>query len=205
MPTDGSDEAKEIGSDLLQKTWEAFAANTSKVFVVDDVLISASRKMVVDIVVQISNIGRQIDQLPQVYLAEFSHAQYVYSLETCAWPEFQKERMRRYRSPFVLNGLISGISDKFQAILAVDVAFALIQTFQDSHEMTASNLINMYIADEIKEFVPEVILTAVLSLVVHSEKPFHAPVVFFTMLTNSLIEQAKKQESMKKFKGQLED
>lgn len=113
--------------------------------------------------------------------------------------------MRRYRSPFILNGLVTGISDKFQAILAVDIAFALVQTFQDSHEMTASNLINMYIAEEIKEFLPEVILTAVLSLVVHSEKPFHSPPVFFTMLTNSLIEQAKKQESMKKFKGQIED
>lgn len=85
--------------------------------------------------------------------------------------------------------------------MAVDIAFALVQTFQDSHEMTASNLINMYIAEEIKEFLPEVVLTAVLSLVVHSEKPFHCPPVFYTMLTNSLIEQAKKQESMKKFKS----
>jgi len=71
--------------------------------------------------------------------------------------------------------------------------------------MAASNLINMYIAEEYKEFLPEVILSAVLSLVVHSEKPFHAPPVFFTILTNSLIEQSKKLESMKKFKGQIED
>ena len=71
--------------------------------------------------------------------------------------------------------------------------------------MTASNLINMYIAEEYKEFLPEVILSAVLSLVVHSEKPFHAPPVFFTILTNSLIEQSKKLDSMKKFKGQIED
>ena len=83
-----------------------------------------------------------------------------------------KERMRRYRSPFVINGLITGITDKFQAIIATDIALALIQTFQESHEMAASNLLNMYIADELKEHLPEVILTAVLSLVVHSEKPF---------------------------------
>ena len=50
MPTDGSEASKEIGSDLLVKTWEAFTSNTSKVFVVDDVLISASRKMVVELV-----------------------------------------------------------------------------------------------------------------------------------------------------------
>ena len=59
----------------------------------------------------------------------------------------------------------------------------------------------MYITDELKECLPEVILTALFSLVVHSEKPFHEPVVFFTILTNSLIEQSKGIESLKKFKG----
>ena len=67
--------------------------------------------------------------------------------------------------------------------------------------MTASNLLNMYIAEEIKEFLPEVILTAVLSLVVHSERPFHEQSAFFTILINSLIDQSKGIESMKKFKG----
>ena len=80
---------------------------------VDDVLISASRKLIVEIVNQIQNLGRQIDMLPQVYLAEFNHAPYIYSLQTQSSPDFQRERMRRYRSPFVLNGLITGISDKF--------------------------------------------------------------------------------------------
>lgn len=59
----------------------------------------------------------------------------------------------------------------------------------------------MYIAEEFKEFLPEVILTAVLSLVIHSEKPFHDRSVFYTILTNSLVEQSKTIESMKKFKG----
>ena len=71
--------------------------------------------------------------------------------------------------------------------------------------MAASNLLNMYIADELKEHLPEVILTAVLSLVVHSEKPFQEHCVFYTMLMNSLIEQSKNIETMKKFKGQMED
>ena len=183
------------------KTWEAFSTNASKVFQVDDVLISASKKMVVEIVSQITALGRQIDMLPQVYLAEFNHGLYLYSLPTQASTDFQKERMRRYRSPFILNGLITGIQDKYQAILATDIALALIHTFQESHEMTASNLLNMYIAEEFKEFLPEVVLTAVLSLVVHSEKPFHEQSVFYTILTNSLIEQSKSIESMKKFKG----
>ena len=119
MPMQVGDEAaREVGSDLLVKTWEAFTSNTSKIFCVDDVLISASRKMVVEIVNQIAGLGREIDTLPQVYLAEFNHAPYSYSLTTQAPPEFQKERMRRYRSPFVLNGMITGITDKFQAALS---------------------------------------------------------------------------------------
>ena len=118
-------------------TWEAFTANSSKVFCVDDVLISASRKLVVETVNKVANLGRQIDSLPQVYLAEFNQAPYVYSLQAQAQPDFTKERMRRYRSPFILNGLITGISDKYQAVLATDIALALIHTFADSHELTA--------------------------------------------------------------------
>ena len=136
-----------------------------------------------------------------MYLAEFSNGPYLYSLETSADPEFQRERLRRYRSPFILNGLITGITDKYQAVLATDIALALIHTFQDSHELTASNLLNMYIAEEYKESLPLVLMTALFSLVIHSEKPFHSQAVFFTILTNSLIEQSKSIESMKKFKG----
>ena len=88
----------------------------------------------------------------------------------------------------MLGGLVQGIPDKFEAILAVDIAFALINTFQESHEMTGSNLLNMYIAEEYREFLPEVILTAVFSLIVHAEKPFIEQPVFYTILVNSLIE-----------------
>ena len=110
---EGGDEGVSVGSDMLLRTWEAFSSNASKVFCVDEVLISASRKTVVEIVNQVAGLGRQIDQLPQVYLAEFNSAPYVYSLQTQASSEFMKERMRRYRSPFVINGLITGITDKF--------------------------------------------------------------------------------------------
>ena len=105
----------------------------------------------------------------------------------------------------MLGGLVQGIPDKFEAILAVDIAFALINTFQESHEMTGSNLLNMYIAEEYREFLPEVILTAVFSLIIQAEKPFIEQPVFYTILVNSLIEQSKSIESLKKLKGQMED
>ena len=61
---EGGDEAVSVGSDMLLRTWEAFSSNASKVFCVDEVLISASRKTVVEIVNQVAGLGRQIDQLP---------------------------------------------------------------------------------------------------------------------------------------------
>lgn len=61
---------------------------------------------------------------------------------------FQKTRLQRYRSPFVIDGVVTSIKDKYQAMLAVEVAFALIHTFQESHDMCASNLLNMYMSEE---------------------------------------------------------
>ena len=59
MPIDTSVESvRELGTDLLLSTWEAFTANSSKVFCVDDVLISASRKLVVEIVNKVAGLGR---------------------------------------------------------------------------------------------------------------------------------------------------
>ena len=85
----------------------------------------------------------------------------------------------------------------------MDIAFALINTFQESHEMTGSNLLNMYIAEEYREFLPEVILTAVFSLIIQAEKPFIEMPVFYTILVNSLIEQSKSIESLKKLRAQI--
>ena len=91
-----------LGSDILAKTWEAFASNPSKVFNLDTVLLSASRSTVVELVKQINAGGRQFDFLPQVNLAEFKDTAFLYTLDNCSKPEFATERFRRYRSPFLL-------------------------------------------------------------------------------------------------------
>ena len=178
------DGQSQVGSDLLCKMWEAYQQNTAKIFNSDNILLSPSKKLFVEIASQVSRIGRQIESLPQVYLAEFKEVQYQHSLQNAAQYSFQRQRLRRYRSPFVLDGLIQGILDKFEATLAVETAFALINTFQESHEMAGSNLLNMYIAEELREALPEVILTAVLSLVVQADKPFIEKPVFYTILIN---------------------
>ena len=91
-----------LGSDILSKTWEAFASNPSKVFNLDTVLLSASRSTIVELVKQINASGRQFDFLPQVNLAEFKDTTFLYTLDNCSKPEFATERFRRYRSPFLL-------------------------------------------------------------------------------------------------------
>lgn len=185
MPFANDSEAtKEIGSDILMRTWEAFQSNSSKVFNTEDILISPSKKTFVEIATHVRRLEKQIDNLPQVFLAEFKSKAFDYTLQTSAFPEFQRERMRRYRSPFILNNMVTSIGDKYQAILAIDIAYALINTFQESHDMCAQNLLNMHLAEEVKDALPEVILSAVLSLTVHSEKPFYDKPAFFTILLN---------------------
>lgn len=89
MPfAEDSETCREIGSDVLIKTWEAFQQNSAKVFHSDIILISASNKVFVEIVKQIGQLGRQIDTLPQIFLAEFKSKAYEYSLQSCAVPEF---------------------------------------------------------------------------------------------------------------------
>ena len=53
-----TDETREIGSDLLMKTWEAFQSNSAKVFYSEDILISPSQKAFVEIAKQVMQIGR---------------------------------------------------------------------------------------------------------------------------------------------------
>ena len=78
------DSANAANADLLMKMWEAFQSNNAKVFVTEDVLISASKKLFVEIAGQISQIGKQIDGLPQVYLAEFRDTEFKYTLQNAA-------------------------------------------------------------------------------------------------------------------------
>jgi len=194
----------QLGSDILTKTWEAFATNPSKVFNLDTVLLSPSRSTIVELVKQINASGRQFDYLPQVNLSEFKDTAYLYSLENCAKAEFCRERMRRYRSPFVLNTALP-IKDKYESILAVDVAMALIHTFKDEHKMLSHNLLNMYLSEELKEAAPSVILAAVYSLVVEAKRPHIDATVYYAVLMNSMVYNSKAMENFKKFKGLSED
>ena len=100
-------------TDLLSKMWEAFQSNNAKVFNNEDVLLSASKKLFVEIVSQVGQIGKQMESLPQIYLLEFKDAQFQYNLHNLAMYSFQRQRLAKYRSPFVLSGLVQGIPDKF--------------------------------------------------------------------------------------------
>jgi hypothetical protein len=111
-------------------------------------------------------LGRQFDVLPQINLSDFKDTNFLYSLENCTIGDFDFERLRRYRSPFLLNNIVTGIKDKFESILAVDIAMALIFTFSDEHRMVSHNLINMYLSEELREATPSIILAAIYSLVI---------------------------------------
>jgi len=65
--------------------------------------------------------------------------------------------------------------------------------------MVATNLLNMYICEELQETLSIVILNIVFSLVISSEKPFFKEPAFFATLTNSLLNKATSIDSFKRF------
>jgi hypothetical protein len=159
---------------------------------------------VVELSKQVTAVGRQFDFLPQVNLSEFKDAQLLYSLENCSKVEFRAERMRRYRSPFLLS-IPTLIKDKYDAILAADVAFALVHTFQDEHRMLSHNLLNMHLSEELKEALPSVILVCIYSLIIGAQIPHTQETIYYAVLMNSLAYNAKAMDAFKKFKSQSED
>jgi hypothetical protein len=114
--------------------------------------------------------------------------------------DFQKQRLRRYRSPVLLP-----INDKFESVLAVDVAMAIFKTFADSQQMCAHNLLNLYLAEELKEAMPEVLLSCLFSLLLSHERPFTEPPLFFAVLLNQMVNSSREIESLKKLKSFAEE
>jgi len=58
--------------------------------------------------------------------------------------------------------------------------------------MTAQNLMNMYLAEELQECLPDVVITAIYSLLLsHRQHPHDQPPAFYAMLLHQLIEQSK--------------
>lgn len=95
------------------------------------------------------------------------------------------------------------IKDKYEAILAVDIAMALIQTFSDEHRMVSHNLLNMHLSEELKDAIPSVILAAIYSLVIQASGCHVSQTVYYAVLMNSIVYNAR--EMFKKFKGHSED
>jgi hypothetical protein len=102
---------------LLVKTWEAVFQN--KILVSDRVLLSPGRQVVIDLMKSLSGLQKTITYLPIILFREFEENNHLYTLKSASGATFQPERLRRYRSPIVLNSIIQ-TADKFEAILAVD-------------------------------------------------------------------------------------
>jgi hypothetical protein len=87
--------------------------------------------MIVDLTKAIAAQGQRITQLPQIFFAEFNEAKYHYTFaQVTNSTSFQQQRLRRYRSPYVLDAQV--LPDKFESVLAIDVAMAVLRTFSDS-------------------------------------------------------------------------
>ena len=105
----------------------------------------------------------------------------------------------------MLLPIVTSINDKFESVRAVDVAMAVLKTFAESQQMCAHNLLNLYLAEELIEAVPEVILSCIFSLLLSHERPFTEPPLFFAVLLNQMVNSSREIESLKKLKSFAED
>ncbi len=78
-----------------------------------------------DLVKAVQIMGRKIESLPQIFLSEFNETKYTYTLANMKSGEFLPERLKRYRSPVILPQYLTAIGDKFEAVLAIDVAMSI--------------------------------------------------------------------------------
>lgn len=101
--------------------------------------------------------------------------------------------------------LVTNIADKFESVLAVDVAMAVFHTFAESQALCAHNLVNLYLDDELQDATPDVITCCILSLVLTHERPFIHPPVYHAVLLNSIINASKEVENLKKMKVVAEE
>ena len=67
--------------------------------------------------------------------------------------------------------------------------------------MTASNLMNMYLAEELQEYLPDVVIVAIYSLLLsHRQAPHDQPAAFYAMLLHQMIEQSKTTDAPAPFR-----
>ena len=105
----------------------------------------------------------------------------------------------------LLPSVITHIADKFEAVLAVDMAIALLKTFASSSQMCTANLLSLYLSEELIEALPEVLLSCLFSLLLTHERPYSEPPIFYAVLLSSMINSSRDQESLKKLKTLAEE
>ena len=89
----------------------------------------------------------------------------------------------------MLNGALPHFDDKFEAVVAVDTAMAIIETFHESHQMAAHHLLNMYLHKDMQDYLPDVVLVTIYSLMLNNRQPPHdQPVSFYAMLLSQCVE-----------------
>lgn len=75
-------------SDVLEKTWESLFQSSTKLYLMDRVLLSPSRTLVVELTKNVQEAGCKISTLPQIYFAEFNETKFQYSFAQVSRSDF---------------------------------------------------------------------------------------------------------------------
>lgn len=78
---------------------------------------------------------------------------------------------------------------------------SIVRTFSDSQQMTAQNLVNFYLHDELTDQVPDILLQSIFSLLLTYDKPFKdLPPLYYAIMLNNMVNLSRESEKLKKLK-----
>lgn len=78
---------------------------------------------------------------------------------------------------------------------------SIVRTFSDSQQMTAQNLVNFYLHDELTDQVPDILLQSIFSLLLTHDKPFKdLPPLYYAIMLNNMVNLSRESEKLKKLK-----
>ena len=67
--------------------------------------------------------------------------------------------------------------------------------------MTAQNLVNFYLHDELTDQVPDILLQSIFSLLLTHDKPFKdLPPLYYAIMLNNMVNLSRESEKLKKLK-----
>lgn len=100
---------------------------------------------------------------------------------------------------YILQAVEVKIENQFDTLNAMDLISSVIVAFSDKQSMAANNLFNLYINEDLRDFLPHLILNTVFTQIFHLVSSTNKLPIFYTALLNTLTTQTKDSSLFRDF------